>query len=121
MAEYQSGSGKTPPMHSTARLVREQDMMRTGIESDLVEISGESLTIRTKEQLAINDAVKIQLLNPVQRAQKETRGVVREIRKDADGSTIVTIELFTRLTALEASLYKMGIRPSDADSKPKWV
>ena len=59
MAEYQSGSGKTPPMYSTARLVRETDMMRTGIESDLVEITGESLTIRTKEELAVDDGLKI--------------------------------------------------------------
>jgi hypothetical protein len=120
-AQYNSARVNAPPMHSTALLVRETDLMRTGIESDLLEITSESLMLRTKEPFAVNDAVKIHLVNPIQRCDKETRGMVREVRGQANGSVILSIELLTRLTALEASLFKMGIPSQDTDSKPRWV
>jgi hypothetical protein len=115
------GRRSTPPMHSTARLVRETDLMRRGIESDLLEVTGESLKLRASGQFAVNDSVNIHLVNPVQRCQKQTRGVVREIQQNPDGSFLLTVELFARITALEVSLFKMGIPPQDADSKPRWV
>ena len=110
-----------PPMHSTARLVRETDLMRTAIEGDLLDVTGESLSLRTRGQFVVNESLRIHLANPVQRCEKETRGLIREIRQHADGSAVVNVKLFTRMTALQVSLFKMGILPPDADTKPRWV
>ena len=40
---------------------------------------------------------------------------------DQDGSTRLSIELLTRLSALEVSLVKMGIPPAGAGPTSRWV
>jgi hypothetical protein len=106
---------------STAVLVREADRMRTGIEAALLEVATGLLTLRTQGSFAIEEQVKIRLRNIVQRFEKEARGAVRKTESGEDGSTIVEIELLTRLSALEVSLLKMGIPSPQSGSGSKWV
>jgi hypothetical protein len=106
---------------STARLIRESDRMRTGIDAVVLEASTGSLSLYTQGQFAVDEQVKIRLKNVVQRFEKETRGLVRKIGANADGSTVLDIELLSRLSALEVSLVKMGIASPQADSGSKWV
>jgi hypothetical protein len=112
---------RAPKASSTARLVRESDRMRTGIDAVVLDVSTGSLSLYTQGQFAVDEQVKIGLKNVVQRFEKETRGLVRKIGTNADGSTTLDIELLSRLSALEVSLVKMGAASPQADSGSKWV
>jgi hypothetical protein len=112
---------RAPKASSTARLIRETDRMRTGIDAVVLEASTGSLSLYTQGQFAVDEQVKIRLKNVVQRFEKETRGLVRNIGAHPDGSTVLGIELLSRLSALEVSLVKMGIASPQADSGSKWV
>lgn len=116
-----AGLPRAPKASSTAVLIRESDRMRIGIDAVVLEASTGFLSLYTVGQFAVDEQVKIRLKNVVQRFEKETRGLVRKIAANADGSTILGIELLSRLSALEVSLVKMGIASPQADSGSRWV
>jgi DNA phosphorothioation-dependent restriction protein DptG len=106
---------------STAMIVRESDKMRTGTDAAVLDISMSSLLLSTRGPFAVDEQIKLRLRNIVQRFEKEARGVVRKVDVNADGSITLTLELLTRLSALEVSLLKMGIPTGEAGSGSKWV
>ncbi len=112
---------RPPKASSTALIVRESDKMRTGTDAAVLDISMSSLLLSTRGPFAVDEQIKIRLRNIVQRFEKEARGVVRTVDANADGSTILTLELLTRLSALEVSLLKMGIATGQAGSGSRWV
>jgi hypothetical protein len=116
-----SEARRAPKASSTARLIRQSDRMRTGIDAVVFDVSTAYLSLYTQGQFVVEEQVKVRLKNVVQRFEKETRGLVRKIDANADGSTVLGIELLSRLSALEVSLVKMGIASPEADSGSKWV
>jgi hypothetical protein len=112
---------RAPRASSTAVVVRESDRMRTGIDAGVLDVSTGTLSLSTQGRFAVDEQVKIRLRNVVQRFEKETRGLVQKIESDDDGSTTLTIELLSRLSALEVSLVKMGIPSPNAGSGSEWV
>jgi hypothetical protein len=120
-----SAAAPSPPTRrrkasTTAQITREGDMMRAGVDGVLIDMSIESVTLEAHGKFAPGDQLKIRLQNIVQRCEKEVRGAVRKAEPAVEGSMLVTIELFTRLTPLEMSLLKMGVARSDDDSQ-KWI
>ncbi len=95
--------------------------MRTGTDAAVLDISMSSLLLSTRGPFTVDEQIKIRLRNVVQRFEKEARGVVRKVDANADGSTTLTLELLTRLSALEVSLLKMGIATGQAGSGSRWV
>jgi hypothetical protein len=112
---------RPPKASSTALIVRESDKMRTGTDAAVLDISMSSLLLSTRGPFTVDEQIKIRLRNVVQRFEKEARGVVRKVDANADGSTTLTLELLTRLSALEVSLLKMGIATGEPGSGSKWV
>ena len=108
-----------PRASSTAVIVRENDLMRAGVDAAVLNVSMEFLSLATRGDFALEEQIKIRLRNVVQRFEKEARGAVRKIETGDGGSTILGVELLTRLSPLEVSLVKMGIPSSH--SPPKWV
>jgi len=106
---------------STAVLVREADRMRMGMEAVLLDVSTGFLSLRTQGSFTLDEQVKIRLRNIVQRFEKEARGTVRKAESGEGGSTIVGIDLLTRLSPLEVSLLKMGIASPQSGSASRWV
>ncbi len=94
---------------ASARLIRETDAMRDGFVVRISDISMTGISIVTDVALEVHEHVKLELSNPVQRFEKQTRGVVRHVSAGDDGTFAVGLELATRLSPLEVSLLKMGI------------
>lgn len=111
---------RPPRASSTALVTRESDRMRTGIEAVILDVGTGSLSLNANGPFAIGEPLKIKLRNVVQRFEKDARGLVRKSDTNARGSTILEIELLTRLSALEVSLVKMGIASSETESGPQW-
>jgi hypothetical protein len=115
------GAPRLPKASSTAVVIREADRMRTGIEAAVLDVATGTLTLLTHGQFAVDEQIKIRLKNVVQRFAKETRGLVRKVTANGDGPTTLSVELLSRLSALEVSLVKMGIASSQEGSTSKWV
>ena len=95
--------------------------MRIGIDAAVLDVSTGLLSRSTTGSFAVDEQVKIRLKNVIQRFEEEARGLVRLAEPDQDGSTRLSIELLTRLSALEVSLVKMGIPPAGAGPTSRWV
>ena len=107
---------------ASARLIRETDAMRDGFIVRLADISMTGISIVTNVALEVDEHVKLELSNPVQRVEKQTRGVVRHVTPRDDGKFAVGLELATRLSPLEVSLFKMGIPDGSQDDGGKiWM
>jgi hypothetical protein len=114
MIRYASNAG--------AEVVRDSDRMRCGIEGRLRDVSIGGLGIHMQSRLEVGEFIKAVLRNDIQRVEKEARGVVRHTTPREDGTYYVGVELLNRLTPLEVSLLRMGIRSEDAaEEAPKWV
>jgi hypothetical protein len=72
------------------------------------------------EPLLVDEQVKIQVQNPVQRIEKEVRGIVRHATRQDDGQWYVGLELLSRLTPLEVGMLRMGLK-RDADEEAVWM
>jgi hypothetical protein len=96
-------------------------MMRQGTEASLSDVSPASLGIRMKTALEVNEQIKIQLRNDIQRFDKEVRGRVKHVMLADDGEYHVGIELYQRLTPLEVALLKMGIRDGPQANELIWL
>ncbi len=107
--------------NAAALVVRDDDIMRTGINGDLYDVSATGVGLTLEAEVNLTEQVRITLNNPVQRIQKETRGTVRHVSQHQDGTWRVGIELATRLTPLEVNLLKMGIEPSSREDSSEWI
>ncbi|HET6324263.1 MAG TPA: hypothetical protein VFG04_06150 [Planctomycetaceae bacterium] len=105
---------------ATARIIREMDMMRAGLDAILRDVSAGQLALECPPGLKVQDQIKIKLHHVVQRFEKEVRGLVRKIEPIDAQSERLTVELFTRLTPVEVGVLKMGI-DVDQNAGPRWV
>jgi hypothetical protein len=105
---------------ATARIIRETDMMRSGLDAVVRGVTPTELVVEGSPGLKVQDQIKIHLRHVVQRFEKEVRGLVRKVEPLDAESERVTVELFTRLTPVEVGVLKMGIDASDG-SEPRWV
>jgi len=108
---------------SRALVIRDSDAIRNGIRGLLREVTMSRLVVRLPEPVPEGEQIKLRLRNFVQRFRKEARGVVRNAFLDVDRPEefIVEIELYTRLTPLEVSLLRMGIRDDSQPRRTRWV
>lgn len=97
------------PAKASTFVIRETDMMRSGLEAQLKDVSAGGLGVTMRVHLEPNEQIKLTLTNEVQRITKDTRGVVRHVTQQDDGTYYVGIELRARLTPLEVMLLRMGI------------
>ena len=109
------------PSNAGAVVIRDSDFMRSGIDGRVRNVSLGGLGLDLPEPLQLNEQVKIQLRNDVQRFQKEVRGVVRHVTYLQEGVVRVGIELLLRLTPLEVGLLRMGIKADGERSTTQWV
>ena len=98
------------------------DAMRDGIRGLLREVSMGRLVVGLPDEIPQGEQIKIRLRNLVQRFRKEVRGVVRSAGPDEQRADefLIEIDLYTRLTPLEVSLLRMGIR-DDTRWRPRWT
>jgi hypothetical protein len=109
-----------PSASTTARIIREMDMMRAGYDAVLRGISTSQLILEGPPGLNPQDQIKIQLHHVVQRFDKEVRGLVRTVEPIDAQLERITVELFTRLTPIEVSVLKMGIDASSGKTEKRW-
>lgn len=102
---------------AAARVLRDSDAMRIGIEASLKDVTTEGVGIIVREPPQLHETVGITLTNLIQKVSVGTRGVVRHVTPLSDGSFLVGIELLVRLTPLTVSLLRMGV-PDEADEQP---
>jgi hypothetical protein len=114
------GAGPKPIASTTARIIREQDMMRAGYDAVLRGVSASQLILEGPPGLNLQDQIKIRLHHVVQRFDKEVRGLVRQIEPIGGQLERITVELFTRLTPIEVSVLKMGIDASSGHAEKRW-
>ncbi len=105
---------------ATARIIREMDMMRAGIDAVLRSVSPSQLVLEGSPGLKPQDQIKVHLHHVVQRFEKEVRGLVRQLEPIDEQTERIIVELFTRLTPVEVGVLKMGI-DVDGNATPKWV
>ncbi|NOX54244.1 MAG: PilZ domain-containing protein [Planctomycetes bacterium] len=109
------------PVKASTTLVRESDMMRIGMDAVLKDVSIAGIGIVVREPLEVGEMVKIELVNQIQRLEKETRGIVRHVTPRDDGTYHVGVELLLRLTPLEVSLLRMGLQREEEPEGPRWI
>jgi hypothetical protein len=107
---------------SRALVIRETDAMRDGVRGMLRDVSMAKLVVGLPAELPPGEQIKIRLRNLVQRFRKEARGVVRNIEPDKQRADeyLIEVDLYTRLTPLEVSLLRMGIR-DDSQRRTRWM
>lgn len=109
------------PARAEAIVTRESDAMRLGLEARLLDISPRGVGLMLPGEVPEpGESVSVRLQNDVQRIQKLTRGIVRHITADESGGTRVGLELYSPLTPLEVSLFRMGIARGDGEAAV-WV
>ena len=109
------------PAKASTLIIRESDVMRSGLEAQLKDVSSSGLGIDMHVPLQVDERIKIQLSNEIQRIKKETRGYVRHVTPNDDGTYHIGIELTARLTPLEVSLLRMGIPRGPDDDENRWM
>lgn len=109
------------PSSAGAVVIRDTDFMRSGLDAKVRNVSLGGLGLDMATPLDLNEQVKIQLRNDIQRFQKEVRGVVRHVTEVQDGVVRVGIELLLRLTPLEVGLLRMGIKSEGAQGRLRWL
>jgi hypothetical protein len=82
-------------------IIRDTDTMRIGLRVRLESIRAAELEVVSPVALRINEQVKINLRNDVQRITAELRGAVRWLEPRDDGSFLIELGLFTRLMPLD--------------------
>ena len=112
---FQRHTGK-----AAAILYRESDVMRTGIDGSLLDISADGIGIIVNTFPEKAEQIKVLLLNEIQRVKREVRGVVRHSTRRSDGKYHVGVALSVRLTPLEVSQLKMSVPDSDSGAET-WV
>ena len=109
------------PTKASTTVIRDADMMRVGMDAVLKDVSIAGVGIIVRETLEVGEMVKIELVNQIQRLEKQTRGIVRHVTPQDDGTYHVGVELLLRLTPLEVSLLRMGLPRDEDSSEPRWI
>lgn len=117
------------PSRCQAIVERDTDAMRIGIEARIADVTATGIGLSMREPLQVDETVKLQLRNEIQRFSREVRGTVRHVTllpnpdpdSEAPGEYRVGIELITRLTPLEVSLLRMGIGSQSDGDRPRWI
>ncbi len=109
-----------PTSSTTARVIREADMMRGGYDAALRGVSASNLVLEGPPGLKLQDQIKIKLHHVVQRFDKEVRGLVRQIEPIDANTERIKVDLFTRLTPIEVSVLKMGIEIEGGQAEKRW-
>ncbi len=104
-----------------ARVMRDTDAMRLGIDAAVFAISTDGVGIRIGTQLGIGEIVQIELKHDLQRIKREVRGIVRSIEPAFRERFDVTIEFQMRLTPLEVSLLKSSYDADGWDDTRRWI
>ena len=108
------------PAKASTTVIRETDAMRAGLDAVLKDVSPTGIGVVLPIALAVNESVKIRLVNQIQRFERETRGTVRHVTQCDDGAYHIGIELSLRLTPLDVSLLRMGIPRETKAEGPQW-
>ena len=89
-------------------LLRDSDVMWTGLRVGLRTISATSLGIVSSVPLKVGEQLKVRLRNDVQRFRAELRGAVRKVKPapGTNGGWWITIEIFTRLMPLDVMMLR---------------
>ncbi|MEX0717050.1 MAG: PilZ domain-containing protein [Planctomycetaceae bacterium] len=95
-----------------ARVIRDDDVMRVGVEGKLRDISTGGIGAEFPVELDLDEHVKLRLINDVQRFECETRGVVRHVTA-VGNAFYVGVELFARLTPRQVGLLKTTLPVDD--------
>ncbi len=116
---------ETPPRifsRTVARVFRDTDAMRLGVDARVFAVSAASVGIRMTTPLDAGENVKIELCNNLQRIDKEVRGIVKSIRPLSNGAFDIRIDLQLRLTPLEVSQLKsLYVDVDEEENKPRWL
>ena len=106
---------------ASTTIIRDTDIMRSGVDAILKDVSPGGIGIVMGTPLQVDESVKVQLVNHVQRFEKQTRGIVRHVTTLDDGTYHIGIQLSLRLTPLDVSLLKMGMPHDDASDSQRWI
>ncbi len=101
-----------------ATVIRDTDMMQTGIQARLLDVSTRGVRLSMAAPLDLNEQVRLVVRNEIQRLEKTTRGTVRRLAKTDDGGYVVDFELMLRLTPLEVLLLRKLLNPNDPGTIP---
>ncbi|MBW3543502.1 MAG: PilZ domain-containing protein [Planctomycetes bacterium] len=104
-----------------AIVYREADMMRRGLPAVLLDVSTGGVGLSLAEKLPENEQIRVAVKNDIQRFQKEIRGVVRRVFPLDDGQWRIGVELYGRLTPMEVTMLRSGIKPKAQDGGTQWV
>jgi hypothetical protein len=102
-------------------LLRDDDVMRSGLRVGLQTICAGALGIVSPVPLRIREQIKVRLRNDVQRFVTEMRGAVRRQEPNGDGNYSVDIELFARLMPLDVMMLRRAGMHDDTYMGPIWV
>jgi hypothetical protein len=102
-------------------ILRDEDVMRTGLGVGLQTISAAALGIISPVPLRVREQIKVMLRNEVQRFVQEMRGAVRRIEPVGDGNFLVDIELFARLMPLDVMMLRRAGMSDVNCTGPIWV
>lgn len=96
-----------------ATVIRDTDMMQTGIQARLLDVSTRGVRLLMAAPLDLNEQVRLVVRNEIQRLEKTTRGTVRRVAKTDDGGHVVDFELMLRLAPLEVLLLRKLLNPDN--------
>lgn len=96
------------PSRGAAVVLRDNDVMRLGIEGKLRDISSNGVGLLMPEPLTVGESIKVVLRNEIQKIERKVRGVVRHVTQQPDGRYLIGLELYCRLTPLDVSLLRMS-------------
>lgn len=102
-------------------LLRDDDVMRAGLQVGLQTICAGALGIVSPVPLRVGEQIKVRLRNDVQRFVTEMRGAVRRIEPAGDGNFLIDIELFARLMPLDVMMLRRAGIHDVTCTGPIWV
>ena len=102
-------------------VIRDSDTMRAGLGVWLKTIRASALEVISPIPLRLNEQVKIQLRNDVQRISAELRGAVRGLVPQEDGTYLIELDLFTRLMPLDVMALRRAGATDVLSTEKIWV
>ena len=110
------------PGEAYAEVVRENDLMRLAVAGRLKDVSLWGVGLVVEEEFAVNEPVRITLINPLQKVRCQVRGKVKHATRLPTGEFQIGVELLIQLASLDLSLLRMGLKADDEqNSTPKWM
>jgi len=117
-----AGTNPRPFRKPNASILRDTDVLRHGLPGHLEQVELGELVIALDEELPLREQIKIIVKNEVQRLEREVRGIVLDCTPgEQDAGFRVSIELYTRLTPLDVSMLRQGMKSESQPSQSKWL